>query len=187
MILQMPNNACPNIKTDILELRNKIGEMTRLKSELLRSNPAFEESLNDFQLATNRAFELIKHKLDTVANEGMLFKIKRTQKYMDVGYFYEGRAKARLKNGEWCHIDYKGDLSYQTEYCEVDDFYEGMAAVAISQTNFVKEYCHIDKHGVPIYPHRFKRTEAYVNGKATVETFGGDVFFIDLNGNPILY
>jgi hypothetical protein len=183
----MPNPQCPNIKIDILAIRSKIGEMTRLKGELLRGNPAFEESLNDFQLAANRAFEIIEYKLDTVANESMLSKIKKTQKYMDVGYFYEGRAKARLKNGEWCHIDYKGDLSYQTEYCEVDDFYEGKAAVAILQTNFVKEYCHIDKYGVPIYPHRFKRVGAYINGKTSVETFGGDVFFIDLNGNLIKY
>jgi hypothetical protein len=185
MISQMPNNSCPNIKTEILELRSKIGEMKSLKTILLSGDSIYLDYLNNFQVDLNRSFELIEYRLDAVANEEILSKIKKTNRYAQIGYFYEGRAKARVSNGDWCHIDYSGNPSYDTTYYEVDDFYEGTALVEIMPTNFIKEYCHIDKQGQPLYPNRFKEARAFMNGKAVVRDFDDNQFYIDLDGNRI--
>jgi len=63
------------------------------------------------------------------------------QKYDDVGSFYDGRARVRLKD-KYGHVDKNGKVTTQIKYDYTGSFYEDRALVRIKD-----KYGHVDKNG----------------------------------------
>jgi hypothetical protein len=120
---------CPNIKTEILELRSKIGELEGLKRVLLQGDTVYE---NKFETTKSEIEELvleIDNKIDSVGSETVWYIIYNLGKYQALGNFYQGRAWVRDYNGNFFHILLNGKPAYEKMYKEVEGYDKGKAWV----------------------------------------------------------
>jgi uncharacterized protein YecT (DUF1311 family) len=177
----MPNPLCPNIKTDILTLRSKIGELSLLKTQILQGDTEFEDKINSIKTEIDSLIKGISAKQDTVANETVLRGIKESREYKVVGDYSEGRAWVQTHDGDCFHIDLNGKPLYTERYKSAGYYSEGRAWVQTHDGDCF----HIDLNGKPLYTERYKSAGYYSEGRAWVQTHDGDCFHIDLNGKPL--
>jgi WG containing repeat len=181
MSIQMSSSQCPNIKTDILAMRRKIGELKGLKLDSLRGYDGCEEKVENIQKELDVLIISIETKNDITANEMILPRIQKSEKYGAVSSFLQARAAAIDMDGYEFHIKYNGEPLYSIRYKKVGDYYEGRAMVQ----DFDGKYSHIRLDGQPLYNTKYRLARDFSQGKAIVRDFSGNQFWIDLNGNLI--
>jgi hypothetical protein len=181
----MSHLQCPNIKNNILVLRNKICELESLKTRLLQDDSMYNEYLLDTLMDVDDSVRWIEDAVDEIANETVLPDLIRARKILNIGSKYsQGRLKVRSISGEReeFHINIKGNPVYSDKYKIAVSFIDNAARV----TNKAGECFHIDRQGKPKYIQRYLTVSDYFRGKANVETFTGEKFKIDLDGNRII-
>jgi WG containing repeat len=177
----MPHPQCPNIKNDILELRATLGELNKLKIKLLDGNPLDKAKLILLLDNAQNLVENIGLAIDHTANETIRKILIESSKYEEIGGFAEGRARVKIGNKQYAHIDVYGNLAYTTIFRAVSIYNEGLARACDLDGNSF----HIDRDGKPIYKAKFRDIEKFCGGSATVTDHKGRTYSIDTNGNMI--
>jgi hypothetical protein len=172
---------CPNIKTEILELRSKIGELEGLKRVLLQGDDSYDESLVRLQHVIIDLITNINKKNDEVANEIILPEIKNSGKYILVGNFYQGRARIRDKDSNCFHVDLDRMPTYSARFKYTGDYHEDRATVIDSDYKCF----HVGLDGKPLYDNRYKLAGDYSQGRAWVQDFYGNYFHVGLDSKPV--
>jgi hypothetical protein len=180
----MSHPQCPNIKTDILELRAKISELKTLKIKLLQGDTMYEKYLQPIKHDIDVSAVSIENIIDCLANEILWPNLLRDRKYLFLGGEYsQGRFRVRSLSGfDEFHIDLHGNPFYSERYQSAGDYIDGAARIKTVEGNCF----HIDLQGKPRYKEMYKSVSDYFRGKAKVETFDGQKFKIDLDGNRIV-
>jgi hypothetical protein len=125
----MPNPLCPNIKTDILTLRSKIGELNSIKTQILQGDQDFKDKINSIKTEIDGLIKGISAKQDQIAKETIRPNIEESREFQSVGYYSEGRARVKTHNGDCFHIDLEGKPVYTERYEFVGYYSEGRAWV----------------------------------------------------------
>jgi hypothetical protein len=147
----------------------------------LDGNPLDEAKLRLLQTRSANLVKSIYSYLDNTANETIRKKLIESGKYEEIGGFAEGRARVKIGENQYAHINVYGNLAYTTIFRTVSIYNEGLARACDLDGNSF----HIDRDGKPIYKPRFRDIEKFCGGSATVTDHKGRTFSIDKNGNMI--
>jgi hypothetical protein len=177
----MSHPQCPNIKTDILALRSKLGELRLLKTILLSNdNELYEITSENLQEEINQLIVVIDKTVDNIANEVIRPKIFDSGVYSGADIYSNGRMVV-ISGNEHYHIDISGKRPYSATFRRVGTYSEGRATAE----NDKSENFHIDLDGKPVYPDIYEDLAPFANGEAWVRVRAGECYYIDLNGNRI--
>jgi hypothetical protein len=176
----MPHSHCPNIKNEILQLRSKIGKLEGLKKVLLQGDPTYEESLAKLKQEVVYLINYIDKRIDVVANNMILPRVKNLGKYKHVRNFRQGKALVKDKNWNKLHIGLNQKPFYKDRYVEAGDYSEGMAWVRGFDGNFF----HIRLNGKPAYDKRYKSVGNFSECRAIAKDNNGKWFHIGFDGEP---
>jgi hypothetical protein len=125
----MSHSQCPNIKTEILKLRSKIGELEGLKSVLLQYDPEFEERFERIKDDLRWLTAEIERKIENAANEIIIPRIIESGIYKGALKYSQGRLLVWTKAGEYFHINIKQNPVYEERYVFAGSYTNGSALV----------------------------------------------------------
>ena len=103
------------------------------------------------------------------------------ERYRYAGDFKDGFAVAQRDDGKHSHIDPSGALSHGRWFLDLDVFHKSYARARDEQG-----WHHVDSHGEPLYPARFRSVEPFYNGQARVEGFDGSLWVIGESGERLV-
>lgn len=99
------------------------------------------------------------------------------EEYLYCGDFKDGIASVQLLTGKYSHILSDGQRLHKQTYLELGIFHKCFATARDE-----KGWCHIDKHGKPLYEERYWSVEPFYNGLARVRGLDGSLLVIDERG-----
>ena len=112
--------------------------------------------------------------IDSYGNPLYIDRYQRT-----FGY-YCNRA-AVVKNGNWLHLNEKGEHAYSNVFSWAGNYQENICTVRDEKNR----YFHIDLHGIKIYTEYYVYCGDFKDGYACVKQSSGLWCHIDINGNRL--